>query len=244
MNTVRLMNPHSVLATLQHRPQDVLEVHASAARSSDAWKQVAETAREMRISVKEPLARSNRKSRQADDGGRVGTTFGVIKEKQGVTLEELFDQPVSRGLWLALDRLQDPHNVGAIFRTASFFGVQGIILTQDKSAPITGTVYDTAAGGVESVPFVMQTNLARAIEIAKKRDMWTLGSSEHATTNLSEIDRDRRWLLVVGNEEKGLRRLTQDHCDMMCQIPPVGDVTSLNVSVAAGIMMATLTSPA
>ncbi len=154
----------------------------------------------------------------------------------------MFNDASTRGVWLALDRLQDPHNVGAVFRTAAFFGIKGVILTQDKSAPLTGTVYDTAAGGVETVPIVMQTNLARALEIAKKKDLWVLGTSEHAEMPLSEVDRDRRWLLVIGKEEKGLRRLTKENCDQVCKIPPLGGVTSLNVSVAAGIMMATLTS--
>lgn len=242
MSSVRLMNPHSVLAVLAHRPHDVLEVHASSTKSSDAWKQVAQSAKNSGVVVREPLPRKNRKSRQSDESGRVGTTYAIIREKPTVTLEDLFADDSKRGLWLALDRLQDPHNVGAVFRTASFFGIKGIILTQDKSAPLTGTVYDTAAGGVESVPVVLQTNLVRALDLAKKSDMWVLGSSEHATMSLSEVDRDRRWLLVIGNEEKGLRRLTQENCDQICQIPPVGDVTSLNVSVAAGIMMATLTA--
>ncbi|MBT5020693.1 MAG: 23S rRNA (guanosine(2251)-2'-O)-methyltransferase RlmB [Planctomicrobium sp.] len=242
MSTVRLMNPHSVLAVLEHRPQDVMEVHASTSKSSDAWKHVAATAKNFRISVREPIARNNRKSRQADDSGRVGTTYAIVREKPAVTLDELFADESKRGVWLALDRLQDPHNVGAVFRTAGFFGIKGIILTQDKSAPITGTVYDTAAGGVETVPIVLQTNLVRALEVAKKSDMWVLGSSEHAEMSLAEVDRDRRWLVVIGNEEKGLRRLTQENCDQICQIPPVGNVTSLNVSVAAGIMMSTLTA--
>lgn len=241
MSTLRLMNPHSVLATLQHRPQDVMEVHASSARSSEAWKEVAEVAQNLRISVQEPLARNHRGSRQGDESGRIGTTFGVVREKRAVTLDDLFGDDSPRGLWLALDRLQDPHNVGAVFRTAAFFGVKGIIMTQDKSAPLTGTVYDTAAGGVESIPFVLQTNLARALDIAKQKEMWVLGSSEHAEMSLTEIDRDRRWLLVIGNEEKGLRRLSQENCDQICRIPPLGEVTSLNVSVAAGIMMAVLT---
>lgn len=240
MTTLRLMNPHSVLAVLQHRPHDVLEIHASTSKSSAAWKQVAEVAKSMRISVQEPVVRSARRARQEDDTGRVGTTFGIVRPKSPVTIDELFDDPAPRGVWLALDQLQDPHNVGAVFRTAAFFGVKGIIMTQDKSAPLSATTYDVAAGGVESVPFVLQTNLVRALNVAKKKDMWVLGTSEHAETPLAEIDRDRRWLQVIGNEEKGLRRLTLENCDMVCQIPPLGEVTSLNVSVAAGIIMATL----
>ena len=241
MSTLKVMNPHSVLAALQTRPGDVLEVHASSARGTEAWKDVVAIARDHRIPVREPLERSRRRGKHGDDGGRVGTTFGVIREKTPVALKDLFADSSSRGVWLALDQIQDPHNLGAVFRTAGFFGIRGIIITQDKSAPISATVYDVASGGIEAVPHVLQTNLVRAINEAKKREMWVLGSSEHAELPLREIDRDRRWLVVIGNEEKGLRRLTLENCDQVCQIPPLGDVTSLNVSVAAGILMAQLT---
>ena len=145
-------------------------------------------------------------------------------------------------MWLALDCLQDPHNVGAILRTAAFFGIQGVLMTVDRSAPLSATVYDVAAGGVEYIPISIQTNLARAFEIAKECGLWVLGSSEHADTPLDEVPRDRPWLLVIGNEAKGIRRLTGDHCDTVCLIPRRGPLDSLNASVAAGILMATLTA--
>ena len=241
MNSVKLMNPHSVLAALHSRPHDVMEIHASRRRAQDAWADVINLAHAQGVSIKEPLQRGRRQG-SPQDGGRVGTRFGIIREKPAVPLEEFFADPATRGLWLAFDRIQDPHNVGAIFRTASFFGIKGILLTQDKSAPMSGTVYDVASGGVESVPYLVQTNLVRAIQLAKEQEMWVLGSSEHAELPLTEIDRNRRWLLVLGNEEKGLRRLTLENCDQTCRIPAQGSITSLNVSVAAGILMAALTS--
>jgi 23S rRNA (guanosine2251-2'-O)-methyltransferase len=144
-------------------------------------------------------------------------------------------------LWLALDQLQDPHNVGAVFRTAAFFGVRGIVVTRDRSAPLSAAVYDVGSGGLEYVPFSVQTNLARAIEAAKQSGVWVLGTSERAGKDVSQIDRDRRWLLVVGNEERGLRRLTLDHCDEVCRLTPRGPIGSLNVSVATGVLVAALT---
>jgi 23S rRNA (guanosine2251-2'-O)-methyltransferase len=242
--SLKLTNPHSVLAALQTRPEDVLEVHASAAKSNEGWQRVIDEARTLRIPVREPLANREHGGRRLNkEGGRVGTTFAVVRERSGIPLSDLFTPTVSRGIWLAFDQLQDPHNVGAVFRTAAFFGVQGIMLTVDRSAPLSATVYDVASGGVEYVPFTLQTNLARGIDVAKQNDMWVLGSSEHAEMNLNDVDRDRRWLVVIGNEERGLRRLTLDRCDQVCQIPPVGQVDSLNVSVAAGILMATLSRP-
>jgi 23S rRNA (guanosine2251-2'-O)-methyltransferase len=243
MSTLKLTNPHSVLAALDARPLDVLEVHASPARSNEAWGEAIHVARRLGIAVREPVPRPAGGRGQNRDGGRIGTTYAVVRERGGIPLEELFSRPAPRGLWLALDQLQDPHNVGAVFRTAAFFGVQGIVLTVDRSAPLSPTVYDVASGGLEYVPFTLQTNLARALEVAKKSELWVLGSSEHATESVDGVDRDRRWLLVVGNEEKGLRRLTQERCDQLCRIPPAGPIGSLNVSVAAGILMASLSRP-
>jgi len=243
MSSLKLTNPHSVLAALQTRPQDVLEVHASAARSNEGWLRVLDEARGHRVPIREPLHREHGGRRHNDDGGRVGTTFAVVRERTGIPLKDLFAPSVSKGIWLAFDQLQDPHNVGAVFRTAAFFGVQGILLTVDRSAPVSATVYDVASGGVEFVPFTLQTNLARGIDVAKEHDMWVLGTSEHAEMNLHDVDPDRRWLIVIGNEERGLRRLTLDRCDQVCRIPPVGQVDSLNVSVAAGIMMSTISRP-
>lgn len=177
---------------------------------------------------------------------RIGIATAMVCDHPGIpTPGKLLNpatesDPNSSGLWLALDCLQDPHNVGAIFRTAAFFGVRGILLTKDRSAPMTPTVYDVAAGGVESVPFCIVPNLARSLEIAKKAGLWLLGTSEHEVTSYVDILPDRPWLLVIGNEEKGLRRLTLDNCDVVCGIPPQGDVTSLNASVAAAIMIARL----
>jgi 23S rRNA (guanosine2251-2'-O)-methyltransferase len=170
--------------------------------------------------------------------------MAFVRPRPSLELEELFSSSVKRGIWLALDCLQDPHNVGAIFRAAAFFGVQGIVLTEDRSAPLSSVVYDVASGGMEAVPFSVQTNLRRSLDVAKKHDLWVLGSSEHAKQNVAQIDRDRRWLLVVGNEEKGMRRLTTEHCDELCTIPCASEVvTSLNASVATGILLSHLTQP-
>lgn len=146
------------------------------------------------------------------------------------------------GVWLALDCLQDPHNVGAIFRAAAFFGVRGIVATKDRSAPLNATVYDVASGGLEHVPFSVQANLARALDAARRQGLWVLGTSEHAPRDLRDVPRDRSWLVVVGNEEHGLRRLVREKCDDVCRIAGHGAVGSLNVSVAAGILMHALTA--
>lgn len=247
---LHLRNPHSVLAAIRSRPKDVGEVRVNSRNPQGAWAEVVDLARENRISVVQAMgggdARRRQRSGGDDGGGRVGAGEAIVKSHGGISLEELFRNGQQRaggkGLWIACDCLQDPHNIGAIFRSAAFFGVQGIVLTKDRSAPLNSTVYDVASGGVDEVPFSMQTNLSRALEVAKSSGLWVLGSSEHAETDVAKIDRERPWLLVLGNEQTGLRRRTLENCDETCRLSPRGRVTSLNVSVAAGILISTLVS--
>ncbi len=245
---LELRNPHSVLAALKHRPDDVREIRVPAGKPYGVWADIAEMARRQGISVvaQQVDAGARRGKKTQGKSERVGIATAMVCEHPGIQKpEKLLSAAEESGqnaasLWLALDCLQDPHNVGAIFRTAAFFGVKGILLTKDRSAPMTATVYDVAAGGVESVPFCLVPNLARSLETAKKAGLWLLGTSEHEATSYVDVQPDRQWLLVIGNEEKGLRRLTLDNCDVVCGIPPQGDVTSLNASVAAAIMIARL----
>jgi 23S rRNA (guanosine2251-2'-O)-methyltransferase len=256
MASLQIHNPHSVLAALQTRPQDVIEIalpggNAATSADGDAWGRVADLARQKKVQIQSSARGGQNKStgRRAGNNdnnsdGRTSSAHAMIRERTGIAVEELFknarEKASGSGLWLALDCLQDPHNVGAIFRAAGFFGVQGILLTSERSAPLSGTVYDVACGGVEHVPFTLQTNLQRAFEVAKEAGMWILGTSEHANDHLSSIQKDRPWLVVLGNEEKGMRRLTEESCDLLCKIPAKGKVTSLNVSVAAGILISAL----
>lgn len=244
---LELRNPHSVLAALQQRPHDVAEVRVGDGQLSRAWQDVADLASTAGVSV---VARGREGGRRQKQSGpkseRVGVASARVREPGGLkNPTDLFagvsDKPAEApGLWLALDCLQDPHNVGAIFRTAGFFGIDGIVLTRDRSAPLNATVLDVAAGGVEHVPFCVVPNLARTMKSARDAGLWLLATSEHESEPLSDVKPDRPWLVVMGNEEKGLRRLTLEECDVRCAIPPRGAVTSLNVSTAAAVLISHL----
>jgi 23S rRNA (guanosine2251-2'-O)-methyltransferase len=247
---LNLRNPHSILAALEKRPQDVIELRLPTKGGADAWDAVRQLAEAHQVPLKHgrPEQRKARRRRggheQPEKTGREGAGEALVRELPGVALNELFENASDRagghGLWLALDCIQDPHNVGAIIRTAAFFGVQGLLMTADRAAPLSGTVYDVAAGGLEHVPFSIQINLARSLDLAKEAGLWILGGSEHAEEDVSQVPRDRPWLLVVGNEAKGLRRLTLEHCDQVCRITPRGAIGSLNASVATAILIANL----
>jgi 23S rRNA (guanosine2251-2'-O)-methyltransferase len=246
---IHLRNPHSVLATFEQRPEAVIDVRLPVGSPSDAWREVEQVAKAHRVPVVRGATQGERVGRRGQRevaGGRGGVAEATVKECPDVPPEVLFgsgeENKATPRLWLALDQLQDPHNVGAIFRTAAFFGVAGILLTRDRSAPLNGTVYDVASGALEYVPFAHPANLIHGIEIAKTAGLWVLGASEHADRDASEVDRDRSWLLVLGNEERGLRRLTLDKCDETCRLTARGQIGSLNVSVAAGVLIALLTT--
>jgi 23S rRNA (guanosine2251-2'-O)-methyltransferase len=255
-NLISVRNPHSVLAALERRPEDVasISMSASATGGDDAWKKIAELARRHKIpthisggdrGVNDRGRRDSRPS-PSKEGGRTATNEAQIQPKEPISAEDLFggakERAGGKGIWLALDSLTDPHNVGAIFRIAGFFGVEGILMTSERSAPLTHTVYDVSCGGVETVPHTEQVNLQRALEVAKEEGLWVLGSSEHAKVSYLTLERDRPWLIVIGNEEKGMRRLTAEACDVTIGIPPLGDVTSLNASVATGVLISRLMS--
>ena len=241
-----LKNPHSILAVLDTRPEDVYEVQLASASVGGVWDRVRSTAEDVGLPVQVMDGRSGPKrggpgKRAGQSPGRTGGSGALVKERRGAPLEGLFVDVEGAArpglLWLGLDGLQDPQNVGSIFRSAAFFGVRGVLLTRDRSAPLSATVYDVASGGLEYVPFSIHGNLNRALTFAKERGLWILGTSEHAELSLEEVDRHRPWLLVLGNEERGLRRLTLERCDTVCRITPRGRMATLNVSVAAGILM-------
>ncbi|MEE9450233.1 MAG: 23S rRNA (guanosine(2251)-2'-O)-methyltransferase RlmB [Ignavibacteriaceae bacterium] len=140
-------------------------------------------------------------------------------------------------LILILDSIQDTHNVGAILRSAECSGVNGVIVTKHNSAPINETVVKTSAGATEHVKIAQVNNLANAIDELKEKGFWIVGSSLENAKPYTEVDYKIPVALIVGNEEKGIRKLTADKCDFLVQIPMTGKLQSLNVSVAAGIIL-------
>lgn len=138
---------------------------------------------------------------------------------------------------LALDQIQDPHNFGALVRTADAAGVQGIIFPEHGSAPLSGAVAKVSAGAISHVPIVRVTNLARALDQARAAGVWTVGLDDAGSTSIYAVDLQQPTMLVLGNEAVGLRRLTRERCDMLVRLPMLGSVASLNASVAGGIAM-------
>ncbi len=154
-------------------------------------------------------------------------------------LNEIIEQSKksSYPLLLLLDSIQDPHNLGAILRTAECSGVDGILITVNQSSPITETVEKISAGAVSHLKICKVNNLVRAIEQLKKENFWVVGSSLINFREYTSVDYKMPIALVVGNEEKGIRKLVAENCDFLVKIPMLGKIDSLNVSVATGVLL-------
>jgi 23S rRNA (guanosine2251-2'-O)-methyltransferase len=169
-------------------------------------------------------------------------TQGVAAHKSSqrvYSLEEIITG-AKKSPWpliLILDSIQDPRNLGAIIRTAECSGVDGIIITKHNSAAINETVIKTSAGAAEHSRICTVNNLVNTLKLLKESGFWIIGTSLDGNKNYSELDYKLPAALIIGNEEKGIRRLTADNCDFLIKIPMKGKIQSLNVSVASGIIL-------
>lgn len=140
-------------------------------------------------------------------------------------------------LFLVLDGVQDPHNLGACLRTADAAGVRAVILPKDRAVSVNATVSKVAAGAAESVPVIEVINLSRVLDQMRDAGIWIIGTTDSASESLYSVDLCRPLALVMGAEGKGLRENTAKHCDLLVNLPMTGVVESLNVSVATGICL-------
>ena len=163
-----------------------------------------------------------------------GVIADVVSER-AVGLRELAEGPSP--LIVVLDAIEDPHNLGAILRTADAAGVSGVVIQSRRSALHAGTVAKTSAGALSHVRVAEVVNIARAIEELKESGVWTVGLAGDASDSYMDVDWTLPSAIVLGAEGSGLRRLVRERCDRLVSIPMRGAVDSLNVSVAAGVTL-------
>lgn len=147
------------------------------------------------------------------------------------------DAAAAAQLVVVLDGVEDPHNLGAIIRTAHAAGAEAIVIPERRAASVTDVVAKAAAGALEYVPIVRVTNINRALEDLKKRQYWIYGLDERATETYDHVKYSAPTAFVLGGEGKGLHELVRKHCDVLVRIPMAGKISSLNVSVAAGVVL-------
>ena len=160
--------------------------------------------------------------------------FGPLGEG---ALDELLGRATAPPLLLVLDGVQDPHNLGACLRTADAAGASAVIVPRDRAAGLTPTVRKVASSAAETMPLIQVVNLARTLRWLKEREIWVIGADDQAPQSLFESKLTGPLALVLGAEGAGLRRLTRENCDALVGIPMAGAVESLNVSVAAGVLL-------
>lgn len=165
-----------------------------------------------------------------------GNHQGVMIEVDSFKYGSLDDVKEAERLIL-LDKIEDPHNLGAIIRSAESFGFDGVIIPERRSAKVSPTVYKTSAGAINNIKIVMVKNLNRAMEALKDQGFWIYGLAGEAESSIDQTDLKGKVALVVGNEGDGLSRMVREHCDMLVKIPMQGLVNSLNASVASAISM-------
>ena len=158
-----------------------------------------------------------------------------IKDFSYTDVEDFFD--VENAKIVILDHLEDPHNLGAIIRTAEAAGIAGIIIPKDRSVDINSTVMKTSAGALENMKIAKVTNLVSTIKDLKDHGFWIVGTAMEAEYDYRDIDYSGKIALVIGNEGNGISKSVKDSCDYVARIPMNGKINSLNASVAAGIMI-------
>ena len=177
--------------------------------------------------------------RLSDRGVHQGVA-GIRKAFSHATMEEIVLQPreeKNKRLLVLLDGITDPQNMGAMIRTGHCFGVDGFIIPEDRSAPLSATVLKASAGALFHMPVATVINLARAIDFLKEQNFWIYGADMEGTSSFHVFDQADRVALVMGSEGKGLRPLIRKKCDFLVSIDMEGRFDSLNVSVAAGILI-------
>ncbi len=225
---------HAVEAALRNQSENVLQVFVQQGRNDNRIKKILDIAKNSGISLQ---AISNDKLKEKCPRARHQGVVAEVRRSQSgaVTLEDILEKESL--LLLVLDEVQDPHNIGACLRTADAAGVDAVIVSKNRSPALTPVMRNVASGAAETVPYIMVSNLARALEKIKQSNVWLMGTSGDCEQTIYDTTTSQRMALVMGSEGKGMRRLTREACDELVSIPMQGSVESLNISVATAVCL-------
>src|SRR5581483_5143191 len=227
------MNP--VIEALKAGSRSFDYVALMAGRRDARAQAIFEAARDAGVPVRQ--VSRDQLERLAGTNGHQGVV-AVTSEKHYSDIDEVLDNKRGEHNFLVvLDGVEDPHNLGAIIRTADGAGADGIVIPERRAVGVTGTVLKASAGAAENLPIARVTNINRTLEDLKERNIWTIGLDERAKQSYDEIDYNMDCALVLGAEGSGLHEMVRKKCDFLISIPMQGHVSSLNVSVAAAVVM-------
>jgi len=231
---------HAVRVMLQKHPERVTAVGVAERRDDPRTREIEELARRQQIPAQRLDAQALRQ--KLGDVAHQGVVAD-IRPLPPWSEDDLFAavqaaaQARQASLILALDGVQDPHNLGACLRTADACGALAVIVPRDRAAHVTPVVRKVAVGAAETTPVVAVTNLVRTLKLLKEAGLWVVGADADGPKRADEVDLKGGVVLVLGAEGTGLRQLTRQTCDWMVHLPQLGAVESLNVSVAAGMLL-------
>lgn len=227
---------HSVLARLRRTPEGVRELYVDASREDVRVRELVKIAND--AGLRAHFVDGARIAKMCPGKRHQGVVAIVDFAPPTLSLEDLLDSVQAPVTLLLLDGVTDPRNLGACLRVADGAGAAAVIAPKDHACALTEVAVQTASGAAESVPYIMVTNLARAMDTIRERDIWLIGTEDDATTpSLYDETLPASVAWVLGAEGSGMRRLTRERCDSLVRIPMAGQVGSLNVSVAAGIVL-------
>lgn len=228
---------HAVEAVLQHSPQQIVQAWVADTRHDQQFGAMARSLRKFGVPVHS--ASSKELDQYSDQGNHQGVVLLVRlpEERDEAALKHAISSSDTAPFYLVLDQVTDPHNLGACLRSANAAGVQGVIVPKDNACRLNATVCKVACGAAERVPLYRVTNLSRTLRWMKDAGIWLVGAAGESQQTVYEADLTGPLALVMGAEGSGLRRLTREQCDFLVKIPMTGQVESLNVSVATGILL-------
>jgi 23S rRNA (guanosine2251-2'-O)-methyltransferase len=235
VSTATVYGVHPVAEALRTRSRPVVELYLAAG------------ARGARLEGIEALARAQGIRIQRVDGRTLdrlaggGVHQGVLARVEARAVRDLDDLlatlPAGPCTLVALDGVQDPHNLGAVVRNGALTGVTAVLVPKDRAAGVTPTVEKVAAGGLEHVAVVRTGNLVASLRRLKEEGFWIYGAAGDGAEDLDRVRFAERTVIVLGEEHHGLRRLTREQCDGLVRIPSTGRIDSYNLGVAAGILL-------
>jgi 23S rRNA (guanosine2251-2'-O)-methyltransferase len=228
---------HAVRETLVKTPEKLLEVWVGAGRKGARAEEIARLGAEKGVPV---LFKDLREIEAVIPEG-IHQSFVALAEVFSYTdLEDLVEKSHREpggALLIVADHVTDEGNLGALIRTAAFFGVHGLILPKDRSAKITGKLLKRTSGAYASLPISQVVNLGRTLDLLARKGLWIIGAAGEARESIFDFDWDRDVVLVLGSESRGLSRSVRDQCHALVKIPGSGQVESLNLSVAGGVIL-------
>jgi len=237
MKPSKLYGLHSVQAALDYSPKKISKAWIDAQRQDKRLSQAIEALLDLGIEPEKVERKKLDKLAEGNNHQGIVIEVEMPAELSENELKAAVENLTTTALFLVLDNVQDPHNLGACLRTADATGVHGVIITKDNATGITPTVCKVASGAAETVPVYQVTNLSRILRWLKEQGVWVMGAAGEATQTAYQVDFNVPLALVVGAEGKGMRRLTREQCDVLVKLPMQGQVESLNLSVATGVLL-------